>query len=64
MKCARPGERTIEGGAYEDLMGGHICRPHTSQDKGIDGQNKYEEISQKEGRFTQKKLEGLFRFPP
>ena len=58
MKCARPRERSAQGGSLEDLTGGHMSTPHTLQDKDVEGQDEDGELSRKEGREIEGK-EGL-----
>ena len=48
MKCARPRERSVEGGSLEDLKGGHISTPHTLPDKDVEGQDEDGERSRRD----------------
>ena len=50
MKCACFREGNVEGGSLEDLMGGYMSTPHTSQDKDVEGQDEDGELSRREGR--------------
>ena len=50
MKCARPQERSAQGGSLEDPTGGHTNTPHTSQGKDVEGQDEDGKLSRRDGR--------------